>query len=230
MKTQARRQHRLSHHEIIGVLPDFPPWGFISHRIANDRELNVNSGQILVPWDLERNGPLPQSPGRLSVRSVRPDLTPPPPSTPPPRPPPPPSPSPPPSQPPHPLRGHQGEACSEQQTGGSSLLGGGFRFFLCTPYLFVSTKDCHLLTVTAVTELLMMVMKVRMLMMTTGDIEQYLAIVINLHQLFNYKFPKTQNKSAETQLPSRWLCVKPIKSCIDHQGVLSFVKSCYCVK
>ena len=85
--------------------------------------------------------------------------------------------------------------------------GGGFRFFLCTPYLFVSTKDCHLLTVTAVTELLMMVMKVRMLMMTTGDIEQYLAIVIKLHQLFNYKFPKTQiYKSAETQLP-RWLTV-----------------------
>ena len=83
-------------------------------------------------------------------------------------------------------------------------------------HLFVSTKNCHLLTVTAaVTEKLMM-MKARMLMMTTGDIEQYLAIVINLHQLFNHKFPKSQTcHLAKTQL-SRWLCFKPIKSCIDH--------------
>jgi len=84
------------------------------------------------------------------------------------------------------------------------LLVGGFRFFLCMPctvYTSLSVQNCHLLTVAdAVTELLMM-MKARMLMMTTGDIEQYLAIVINLHQLFNHKFPKSQTcHLAKTQL------------------------------
>jgi len=53
------------------------------------------------------------------------------------------------------------------------------------PNLFVSTKICHLLTVTEV----MTMMMARMLMMTTGDIKN-LAIVVKMHQLFSFQFSK----------------------------------------